>query len=114
MAMSIPSRVKTYKNISLKSLDNTIPSMVEWFNGGTPVMNNPTQVPLLSSLKDKGWTNASIADAIGVTVNAVEKWQSGQRNITASHLILLNQLTDKTPPKKRRYAPGSRVREGVR
>lgn len=75
-------------------------------------MNNSAKVPLLTSLKDKGWTNAAIADAIGVTVNAVEKWQSGARNITQSHLMLLNQLIDKTPPKKRRYAPGSRVRGG--
>ena len=31
---------------------------------------------LLATLKTKGWTNTSIADAIGVTVNAVEKWQA--------------------------------------
>ena len=76
-------------------------------------MNNSSKVPLLSSLKDKGWTNTAIADAIGVTVNAVEKWQSGQRNITTSHLILLNQLINETPPKKRRYVPRSRVRGGT-
>jgi transcriptional regulator with XRE-family HTH domain len=63
---------------------------------------------LLVVLKVKGWTNASIADEIGVTVNAVEKWQSGERNISQSRLILLNQLIKKIPPKKRRYATGSR------
>jgi len=35
---------------------------------------------LLANLKAKGWTKASIADEIGVKVNAVEKWQSGDRN----------------------------------
>jgi len=68
---------------------------------------------LLASLKAKGWTNHSIADEIGVKVNSVEKWQSGDRNITPSHLILLNQLTKKKPPKKRRYAPGSRGQGGI-
>ena len=64
---------------------------------------------LLVGLKAKGWTNASIADEIGVTVNAVEKWQAGSRNITQSHLILLNQLTKRNRvPKKRRYAKGNR------
>lgn len=63
---------------------------------------------LIADLKTKGWTNASIADAIGVTVNAVEKWQAGKRNISPSHLILLNQLLEVIPPKKRRYTPGSR------
>lgn len=77
-------------------------------------MSQDIQVPPLISLKNNGWTNAAIADAIGVTVNAVEKWQSGQRNITPSHLILLNQLVDKKPPKKRRYTPGSRVQGGMR
>jgi len=64
---------------------------------------------LLATLKVKGWTNYSIADAIGVTPNAVEKWQSGERNISQSRLILLNQLlTVKRIPKQRRYAKGSR------
>jgi transcriptional regulator with XRE-family HTH domain len=58
---------------------------------------------LLANLKIKGWTNASIADEIGITVNAVEKWQSGDRNISKRSLILLNLLTKRTriPPKKR-------------
>lgn len=49
----------------------------------------------LPILKSKGWTNTSIAEAVGVTVNAVEKWQSGDRNISNSRLILLNQLLHK-------------------
>jgi transcriptional regulator with XRE-family HTH domain len=67
---------------------------------------------LLADLKAKGWTKASIADEIGVKVNAVEKWQSGDRNISQSRFILLNQLTKKKPPKKRRYARGSRLSGG--
>jgi len=67
---------------------------------------------LLHDLKGKGWTNASIADEIGVTINAVEKWQSGDRNPSSSRLILLNQLTKRNRiPKKRRYAKGSRRQE---
>lgn len=58
---------------------------------------------LLTELKAQGWGNTSIARAIGLSVNAVEKWQAGDRNISRSHLILLNQLTKKKPPQKRRY-----------
>ncbi len=57
---------------------------------------------LITDLKTKGWGNKSIADAIGVTVNAVEKWQAHERNISRSHLILLGQLLNQKPPKKHR------------
>jgi DNA-binding transcriptional regulator YiaG len=87
----------------LKPIDNTVLSMVNYYQ-----MDDVHT--LLVDLKTKGWTNASIADAIGVTVNAVEKWQAGDRNSSQSHLILLNQLIKKKPPKKRRYARGSRPR----
>jgi transcriptional regulator with XRE-family HTH domain len=69
---------------------------------------------LLANLRAKGWTNAAIADAIGVYVSSVDKWQAGERNTSQSHLILLRQLTKKKPPKKRRYASGSRVRGDVK
>jgi len=62
---------------------------------------------LLTELKAKGWGNASIAREIGVTVNAVEKWQAGDRNISQSRFILLNQLNGKKPPKRRRDNKGS-------
>lgn len=69
---------------------------------------------LLAELKENGWTNASIADAIGVTVNAVEKWKAGDRKVSKRSLILLQQLTKvKRIPKKRRYEKGSRKREIV-
>jgi hypothetical protein len=91
---------------SLKSLyfsiDNTVLCMVEYSQ-----MDDVQS--LLAELKKKGWTNASIADGIGVTVNAVEKWQAGDRNASSSRLILLNQLLNiKRIPKQRRYAKGSR------
>ena len=89
----------------LKSLyfpiDNTVLGMVKCYQ-----MDDVQ--PILTELKSRGWTNASIADTIGVTVNAVEKWQSGDRNISQSRFILLTQLLKKKPPKKRRYAKGSR------
>lgn len=56
---------------------------------------------LLAELKTNGWWNASIARAMGLTVNAIEKWEAGDRNISRSHLILLNQLTKQKPPKRR-------------
>ena len=82
-------------------IDKTILSMIECY-----IMDDVQS--LLATLKTKGWTNASIADAIAVSNVSVEKWQYGERNISPSHLILLNQLLEVIPPKKRRYTPGSR------
>lgn len=61
---------------------------------------------LIANLKTKGWGNKSIAAEIGVTVNAVEKWQADERNISRSHFILLTQLINKKPPKKHRNTSG--------
>jgi transcriptional regulator with XRE-family HTH domain len=59
----------------------------------------------ISKLQKKGWTLASIADGVGVTVNAVEKWKSGDRfpaNAKAI-FIVLDQLSQRPgSPKKRR------------
>lgn len=66
---------------------------------------------LLGELIEKGWTNASIADEVGHTVNAVEKWKAGDRypSNPKAILILLEQLSErKRIPKKRRYSKGSR------
>lgn len=62
----------------------------------------------LIALQDKGWTLAAIADEMGVTKNAVEKWKAGQRN-PANPKPTLQQLDRllriKRIPKKRRYRP---------
>jgi hypothetical protein len=92
-------RNKIVDNFWLKPIDNAVPSMVYYCQ-----MDDVQS--LLADLKAKGWGNKSIADEIAVTVNSVEKWRAGDRNISRSHLILLNQLTKKNPPKKRRYAKG--------
>ena len=60
----------------------------------------------LANLRDKGWTWAAIADELGVTKNAVEKWNAGDRTpanrkSTLEHLDRL--LQQKRVPKKRRY-----------
>ena len=75
--MSIPFWLKINIYFSVKPIDNTVLSMVCYYQ-----MDNVQT--LISDLKAKGWTNASIADAIGVKVNSVEKWQSGDRNISQS------------------------------
>ncbi|MBN2461977.1 MAG: helix-turn-helix transcriptional regulator [Dehalococcoidia bacterium] len=66
------------------------------------------------SLEQKGWTLAALADELGVTRNAVEKWKAGDRQPTNSKAIyiLMDELAiRKRIPKKRRYVKGSR---GVR
>lgn len=60
----------------------------------------------IAELQQKGWTLAALADELGVTVNAVEKWKAGDRypRNAKAVIILLNQLTNrKRIPKKRRY-----------
>ena len=60
----------------------------------------------LAVLQDKGWTLAAIADELGVTSNAVEKWKSGQRhpsNVRTVVAFLDALASRKRVPKKRRY-----------
>lgn len=61
----------------------------------------------IAELQQKGWTLAALADELGVTVNAVEKWKAGDRqpaNFRAV-LVMLDEIAKrKRIPKKRRYA----------
>ena len=60
----------------------------------------------LADLQEKGWTLAALADELGVTVNAVEKWKAGDRypRNAKAVLMLLGQLAlKKRVPKQRRY-----------
>jgi len=60
----------------------------------------------ITELQQKGWTLAALADELGVTVNAVEKWKAGDRQPANSKAILamLEQIAKKKRiPKKRRY-----------
>lgn len=40
---------------------------------------NTIQIKIVK-LQEKGWTLAALADEVGVTVNAVEKWKAGDRS----------------------------------
>jgi transcriptional regulator with XRE-family HTH domain len=65
----------------------------------------------IAELQDKGWTLAALADELGVTVNAVEKWKAGGRQPANSKAIfaLLDGIAGrKRIPKQRRYTKGSR------
>lgn len=60
----------------------------------------------IAQLQEKGWTLASLADELGVTTNAVEKWKAGDRQPSNAKavLMLLSRLAGrKRIPKKRRY-----------
>ena len=60
----------------------------------------------LASLQQKGWTLAAIADELGVTKNAVEKWKAGHRepsNAKGVFQILDHLMKRKQVPKQRRY-----------
>lgn len=60
----------------------------------------------IKELQEKGWTLAALADELGVTVNAVEKWKAGDRypSNAKAVLTLLDQIAKrKWIPKKRRY-----------
>jgi len=68
----------------------------------------------IAQLQDMNWTLAAIADELGVTVNAVEKWKAGDRYPTNVKPILetLDRLTRrKSVPKQRRYTKDSRREE---
>jgi len=74
-------------------------------------MNNVQEK--IAELQANGWTLAALADELGNSVNAVEKWKAGDRypaNV-GSVLLAMDALAKrKRVPKKRRYAPGSRRR----
>jgi transcriptional regulator with XRE-family HTH domain len=60
----------------------------------------------IAELQEKGWTLAALADELGVTVNAVEKWKAGDRQPSNAKavLTLLDQIAKrKRIPKQRRY-----------
>ncbi|MFC2001452.1 multiprotein-bridging factor 1 family protein [Chloroflexota bacterium] len=65
----------------------------------------------IAELQEKGWTLAALADELGVTVNAVEKWKAGDRQPSNAKVILvfLDQLAKrKRIPKKRRYTSNNK------
>lgn len=67
----------------------------------------------IAELENRGWSLAALADELGVTVNAVEKWKAGDSSPSNGKAILalFDVIAKKTDiPKKRRYEPGSRVR----
>ena len=71
----------------------------------------------IAELQEKGWTLAALADQLGVTVNAVEKWKVGDRNPSNAKavLVLLGQLIKrKRIPKRRRYTKDSRPSAYIR
>jgi len=64
-------------------------------------------------LEDNGWTLAAIADELGLTPNAIEKWKAGDRYPANSKAILnlLDTIAQmKRVPKKKRYITGSRIK----
>ena len=68
----------------------------------------------ITELQEKGWTLAALADELGVTVNAVQKWKAGDRNPSNAKavLVLLDQLAGrKRIPKRRRYIQDSKIKQ---
>ena len=71
----------------------------------------------IAQLEEKGWTLAALADELGITPNAVEKWKAGDRHPsnTKAILLLLDQLARRRRvPKKRRYAKNRHTAGGVK
>ena len=60
----------------------------------------------IAELEGKGWTLRALADELGVTPNAVEKWKAGDRYPANSKAILalMDEISKRRRiPKKRRY-----------
>ncbi len=73
---------------------------------------NDVQIRIVE-LQEKGWTLAALAEELGVTPNAVEKWKAGDRHPANSKamLAMLDQLTNsKRLPKRRRNTGSTKVR----
>lgn len=66
----------------------------------------------IAELQQRGWTLAALADELGVTKNAVEKWKAGDRqpsNLKAVSALLDGIERRKRIPKKRRYTKEGRL-----
>lgn len=63
---------------------------------------------VLTELKNTQWTQAEIADELGVSVSAIQKWKAG--TLTPAKpgrvLVVLNSLKEKRPPRTRHYPGG--------
>ena len=62
----------------------------------------------IAELQQRGWTLAAIADELGVSYNAVQKWKAGDRSPTNAKVVLaaLDDLSKrKRIPKRRRPGP---------
>jgi len=60
----------------------------------------------ITELQEKGWTLAALADELGVTVNAVEKWKAGDRQPANAKAIfvLMDAISERRRiPKRKRY-----------
>ncbi len=67
----------------------------------------------IAELENRGWSLAALADELDVSVNTVEKWKAGNTSPAngKATLALLGVVAKKKGiPKKRRYAPGSRMK----
>ena len=68
---------------------------------------------VIARLQAKGWTIAAIADAMGLSRYALDKWKAGARNPSHQVLVVaaLKKLeTRKRVPKRKRYPQGRRGR----
>ena len=67
---------------------------------------NAVQV-MIASLEGKGWTQAAIARAVGVSYNTVQKWKAGDRYPSNAKAVLqMLDILDKRrriPKKRRKY-----------
>ncbi len=67
----------------------------------------------ITTLKDKGWSLAAIADELGVHWYTAQRWHKGEQYPDTPKPVLMALdalLKRKRIPKQRRYAKGSRQR----
>lgn len=61
---------------------------------------------LIAELRGRGWTLSAIADELGVSRQAVERWREGTRyphQVVAVKALLERMLRQRRVPKRKRY-----------